>query len=282
VSAQLAKEFTELLPSQVKFKADGSVLAFEFTASIAGLVAKYIIGIAAGLSGDLDYAELIFTELRGYQPAQASPIPTVARIRQRLPTHLSQIAAARAFQIVMQWSKTRDRALIDELGTHVANAKARGFLEHWWVQFECLHVFLATNDPAKARRVLNRIPKPARQAAWYLNEAFLKACQGNLKAASTAYRVVERLGVPYAAVDVIVAQIEDFLIWRTEVFPDSPEPWYCLGVVNWRLKGDLRQALQDFSKFQRVCPDEKYKVERTLISSKWVPEIEAQLSQGAA
>ena len=40
-------------------------LLFQFTTEWAELVAKYVIGIAAALSGEIDYAETLYQDVLG-------------------------------------------------------------------------------------------------------------------------------------------------------------------------------------------------------------------------
>ena len=60
ISEKFSKEFTELFPTEINFPAGNELIAFKFTSDWAAIVAKYIIGIAATLSGDLGYSELSY------------------------------------------------------------------------------------------------------------------------------------------------------------------------------------------------------------------------------
>ena len=48
----LAREFSELFPRKVNISKENDLLSFQFTSEWVGVVSKYIIGIAAAISGD--------------------------------------------------------------------------------------------------------------------------------------------------------------------------------------------------------------------------------------
>lgn len=75
VCKKLSAEFTELLPRRVSFSTENDLLAFTFTSEWTELVAKYIIGIAAEVSGDLSYAETLFLDVAQRLGAEKRDFP---------------------------------------------------------------------------------------------------------------------------------------------------------------------------------------------------------------
>lgn len=92
----LSKEFSELLPRKIAISAENDLFAFEFTSEWAEIVAKYIIGIAAALSGDLEYAQRLYLDVRDRVGSKNRQFPIFEKLRQRLPIRIFEISEARA------------------------------------------------------------------------------------------------------------------------------------------------------------------------------------------
>ena len=64
ISKSFSKEFTELFPRRLIISTEGDLFTFEITANWVDVVSKYIIGIAALLSGDIEYAQELLEDLK--------------------------------------------------------------------------------------------------------------------------------------------------------------------------------------------------------------------------
>jgi hypothetical protein len=62
VNRDLTTEFTELLPRRIHISGENDILAFQFTSEWTEIVARYVLGIAFGLSGELDYSESLLND----------------------------------------------------------------------------------------------------------------------------------------------------------------------------------------------------------------------------
>jgi hypothetical protein len=59
VGDQLARDFGIALPRRVSFPRNNDVFAFELTSALTDIAARYVIGLAALVSGDVAYAETL-------------------------------------------------------------------------------------------------------------------------------------------------------------------------------------------------------------------------------
>jgi hypothetical protein len=268
----LAKEFGELLPNRdILIRSDDIYPAVEFTGEWAGHVAQYITALASALSGELAHAETLLNQARKGLSSKASGFPVFAKIRERVPKHLGAIAGVRAREAVKAWYEDKSPEKVRELGQRLTEAQALDKDSVLVLIVSAIHAFVAHRDVKRAQAFLNKIRGPHRDAIWQFNAALLAAYGGDLKTATRRYRDGIRLGIPVADVDVVVGQVEDFLVWLVEQEPHRIEMHYCLGFVNWQIKADSEQALRDFRAFLDGSVG-RYPAERELVEG-WMDEI---------
>lgn len=269
VSQLIANEFSELLPRKVLVARENDLLAFQFASEWADVVAKYVIGIAAAVSGDLQYAEGLYSDVR--TRIQQIDFPVFVKLRERIPKRLAELSEARAQNAYEMWARTHDDEHIirlgELLGQHGAEDAARK--TPLMLTLSAIYIFLSSRDVAKAIDCLEKIPKRDRDAAWHFNQAFLTAYQGDLKQSTRHYRN----GVNYPINPDLIAKVEEFLCRILEDEPDKVQLHYCLGFFNWKIKGDHLQATNDFKKFLELRPANEFQKELEL-TAQWLKEIE--------
>jgi hypothetical protein len=119
VSENISKEFAELLPRRVRIATENDVFSFAFTSEWINCVAKYVIGIAAACSGDLNYAEELQKDVERLLTVRDQTFPIFAKLKQRVPQRLAEINHARAQITCNRWVRTRDPAEIVEMGRYL-------------------------------------------------------------------------------------------------------------------------------------------------------------------
>lgn len=266
----LSREFTELLPRRVQLTTDNDLLAFQFTSEWADIVAKYIIGIAAALSGDLVYAENLYTDAAGRLNGKDARFPAYAKLAERIPLRLSELYEARARVAYDRWSVDHDVNHITDLGKFLARVEESRKANPAILNLLAIHKLLAENDAGAALEYL-KSSKETQNAVWHYNVAFLLAYSGDLKSAIRYYRK----GTQYELDPNGIAQIEDFICWVIEQQPDRYQLEYCLGFFNWKVKGDVLQAKKDFQSFLDHCDDNSFQKEKEL-AIRWLEELGAQ------
>jgi tetratricopeptide (TPR) repeat protein len=267
-SQLLAKEFLELMPRKITIPTENDLLSFQFTSEWAAIVAKYVIGIAAALSGDLEYAETLYKDTLKQLHGKDPKFPIYQKLTTRIPIRISELDEAKAIATHKAWTINHDPTLIDELGEHLKSVeKSRQETVIAVLHLTAIHEFLKSRDANQAIKTLNKI-KDTNNAQWHYNMAFLEGYIGNLKSATRHYRQATKLDFS----SDVIAQVEDFICWVLQQEPNMYQLNYCLGFFNWKTKGDRIQAKKDFTKFIDEGSADQYKKEREL-TQKWLTEI---------
>jgi hypothetical protein len=266
-SQQLQLEFSELLPRKVIIARENDLLAFQFASEWAEIVAKYIIGIAAALSGDLDYAEQLYRDVQARIGTVPNRFPIFRKLQERLPTRFLEIKDARGRAEYEQWVLNHDPVYIDRLGAvlntiddHQNNASV--------LALHAIVCFLRHRQVGQALRFLYQTPKPLRSASWHLNIAFLYAYQGDLKSAARHYKTAVTLPLE----PDLIRKVEDFLRFIAEQERDKHQLHYCLGYFYWKIKGDQTRAITELSAFLAAGNQAQFQLEREL-AGQWIAEL---------
>jgi hypothetical protein len=131
-------------------------------------------------------------------------------------------------------------------------------------------LFLKNRDVKGALAVLKKCKKIL-DGAWHYSLGFLHAYSGDLKKAIQQYRNAMTLPVELP----VIAEIEEFICWVLDVEPHRYQLHYCLGFLNWKIKGDKLQAIKDLNTFLSLGRKEEFTFEREL-ARKWISEIQAE------
>jgi len=256
-------EIRELLPSRLQFPHESDVLAFEFTSKLVDVVARYIMAFAAGLSGQLDYAECLFKETEA-RIARHMMHPVNAKITKRLPRHFAAIHLTRAAAAYDEWLKTRQDSEIEQYCAHLSQVPASERHSGHYIMKQALCLFQKEHDPQSALKILRDHPY-GENPGWLFSVAFLHAYCGELRRATKHYRALRFTEVSPR----VLMEIEEFFYWLEGEEPDNWVVNYCLGYVNWWVKCDIESAVKEFRRFLAKLPqnerkDERKRVERLL------------------
>lgn len=266
MTANFIAEFSELLPRNLHIPLDGDYLHLEFTSEWAGIVAKYVMGIAAMFSGNLNYAENLFLEIEEELKVRDIKFPIYATLQKRIPIRLSEIAVAKARWFYQRWVEEGDeelrlaseRSIKELLPTHQALYEI--------VNLEAILAFLNHRNCELAISELNKIHKRQRGQVWHLNMAFLFGYKGELANAAKHYdRASREPGDPDS-----LGQIEEFVERILQKEPDRVGLYYCLGLFNQRLKGDSVSAKRDFSTFVLQANNAGLYQSEVALAQKWI------------
>ena len=269
VSQLLANEFTELLPKKVLVPANNDLFSFQITSEWAAIVAKYIIGIAAAFSGDLEYAEKLFTDAQEQLKNKDSEFPIYKKLIERLPIRKSEIKEVKAMIALKAWTKKRDPLNIEELGRFLQKIEqSRKETDPNVLNLRAIYEFLKGRNVDESIKILKTI-NGENDSLWHCNMGFLLAYKGNLKGAIRHYRQA----ATHRVLPGVIEQVEDFICWVLLAEPDMYQFSYCLGFFNWKVKGDKIQAKKDLIDFIETCPEEQFIKEREL-ALKWLEELQ--------
>lgn len=250
--ANLSREFYELLPHRSTIDDPEDIFKFEVTTETIGIVSRYIIGIAAFLSADLEFSDLQYAELQMRVAAPNPDVPEAEKIRSRLPRRRIEVRHARAHLVVGQWEKTKSPELVREMGLILDELDQFGADDYKTHLLRSLYLFLARRDIDGALAALDRC-KASNDATWRYNVAFLHGYMGDLDRMSKEYRESTKLQEEPG----MFARIEDFLCWIVKLEPNRGHLYFGLGYLNKTIKGDYQQAREDFESFLKSpgCKD---------------------------
>ena len=262
ISDRLSAEFNELFPRKVQITTDNDLLSFNFTSDWTECVAKYIIGIAAGCSHDLNYAKLLFLEVQQKLEHLDSDFPIFQKIRERLPIRLAELNLAYARSYFERW---RDKFYAPENYQMFAES-IKSIPDSMPPIYEVfllkgIEAFLTNRDIDKAIEYTKKC-KRFDGPIWQFNIAFLLAYNGRLSEAIKFYRK----GMQYDVEPKTINDVEDFILWILEIEPKKYQLYYCLGFFNRHIKGDKETAINDFEKFTQETSDLQFQKEKRYCS----------------
>ena len=267
VSNKLSREFSELLPRNIKISSENDIFSFKFTSDWTECVAKYIIGIAAGCSHDLKYAMLLLKDVEAKLNTIDQNFPIFKTLKERLPKRFAEIHLAYARGYLEQWRIKQDKELIQEASKSISNIPSD--LEPIY-EVKLILGILAFLDGRNINSAINHTKecKIFNDPVWHFNLAFLLAYKGELSNAIKEYRKAMK----HEMSPEIINQIEDFILWAIDTEPDKTQLYYCLGYFNWHIKGDLQTARNDFNLFLKNTDNNHFKKERD-ITKKWLNRL---------
>ena len=120
ISVQFSQEFSELFPRKLNLARENDYLLFSFTSEWINCVAKYIIGIAAFLSGDFNYADQIQNDVQKLVESGNKGVPIFKKLKDRVPIRLTQINLSRANISYRRWYKHRSPVDMLEVGNYLS------------------------------------------------------------------------------------------------------------------------------------------------------------------
>ena len=268
VSTRLATEFSELFPKRVHIPTENDLLSFQFTSDWIECVAKYVIGIASLCSLDLVYAERLYVDVQKKLESIETDFPIFEKLKQRLPIRFSEIYITRSIAFLSTWRKSQNKEALSQFFLNI-NKVTENFSENYDVLLlRSVEAFLNGRDVNKALDYTKKC-KRFNDPIWHFNLAFLFAYENNLKKAIQEYRI----GAKHEVSPETISEVEDFIVWILEDEPDKYQYHYCLGFFNWKIKGDLQRATDDFKTFLATAKKGEFEKE-TELANKWIAEIE--------
>jgi len=267
ISQELSQEFTELMPRKLHVQKDNDLLAFQFTSEWTDAVARYVIGLASAISGDWDYAETLFLDVKNRLHGKSTKFPVYTKLKERLPLRISELYQARALANYRKWVETKNNDFLlktEENLTHLAPAHQEA---KETLNLNAILAFVLRKNADDAIAIVKKIKAPE-SPLWHLNMAFLLGYQKNLKNAIRHYRMAAGMDID---ADVL-AQVEEFIVWVLQEEPDKHYLYYCLGFFNWKIKGDLVRAVQDFESFLANATTPGMEKEK-MLAAEWIEEI---------
>lgn len=271
ISDQISKEFGELFPRRLHITTENDLLSFNLTSDWTECVAKYIIGIASACSSDINYAEQLYMDVQKKLESINTDFPIFTKLKERLPTRFSEVYISRSKSYLGVWRKTRDKNALSQFALNLNKISVDVGDSYEFLLLRSIEAFLNGRRIKKAVEYTKKC-KSYDDPIWHFNLAFLRAYEGNLIKTIQQYRICAN----YDVSPVTLSEVEDFMVWILEEEPEKYQYHYCLGFFNWKIKGDLHQAINDFGEFLKHIGNGEFVKEKDL-AKKWVSEIKKQI-----
>lgn len=268
--AALGSDFRSVLPPRVFFPVNNDAFAFAATSEWTEVAARYVIALAALVSGDVAYAEKLLLSVESRLRSggkSAAPLQEVAR---KLPRRFIDLYNIWLGTLNEAYFVSRSRSFVED-GDRVASELLLRDPNHYAAQlFKALAHFVLRRDLWAARQAAFSCRR-IKDQTWRYSYAFLLAYEGNTKKAREQYEIAFKGRVENVTVPV---QVEEFMQLVLEEEPQMVQLHFFSGLVNLRAKNDLDGAERDLSQFMRLPDSAKYPDEVAL-AEKYLAEIKA-------
>lgn len=268
VSEALGREMAELLPRRWILPVDNELSSVQLTSELIAAVSRYVIAMAAGVSGEFDAAIHLFADAEGCLPTAATD-PLVGKVRERVPVHLRAMRILRMVRVHKQWLRERQPELL---------AAAEAWADEILMQYpgdynatleKAICVFARKRDVGQAKALLLGC-QHVRDRLWRYGIAFLLAYEGDLDAAWPYYRQAFALEEESDS----PIEVEEFMDWVLQTEPEKIQLYYCLGLINLKVKKDGTRAMEDFTSFLAGCRGGEYP-KQCALAAKYIDDLRA-------
>ncbi len=232
----------QLIPFKNEF------LGFKFTTTLFSVVARYILGIGAYYSNNIEAALIMHKSilLESIQLAKNNnDFPIYRKIRDTT----KDLVVDESGRIAMDsYHKNRD---YKKMGTHIEYLKSIEPNDYRGQLLSAIYLFRTQRKIDCALDEIAAASKNKRDYTWAYSKAFLMAYQGDLQAAYSAYQTAF-----YHPTDPSAhLQSEEFMREILHEEPDKFQLYYCIGLINLKKKEDIGVAVIAFNNFIDFAKD---------------------------
>lgn len=229
-----AREISSVFPNaMLQIPVEEQLPQLKVTAEWVGVSTRYMMSLAAGVSGDLDYAEKMLSDAIALLPRLAADVTKRTKINDRLLNRLLDLHKAQAMRSFFAWRSTRERGHAEQLKERLEKVLQRTPKDSAVKQMLATTNFVLTGDAATAERDLRAAMFD--NPAVYASLAFALAMQGKYAAARKAYRDAWKRKPNPDLID----QVETFCAWFKTEFPQfSDQTTWCEVQVSYMTGSD--------------------------------------------
>jgi hypothetical protein len=275
ISKQIAAEMRDALGKDVIIAQENDLFSFRITAERIDIAARYIVGIAALVSKDLDYSEHLFRDLMvRLSHIKSTDSPEIAKIRNRLPSRLGEVGILKCKAISDQYvfggQKHETMILLDQ-----ELRKFEKFTQGWYSGhlLSSMCSFMLRRDIKMAKLSLGSC-RIVPDSTWRYSLAFLAAYEGDLQKAWKNYQIAFNKPPSDPSVP---NQCEAFINKILAEEPSKTQLWYCLGLINLKGKNDVAGAKRDFTMFLATTLPNEFLPQRKL-AARYINKIHTELN----
>lgn len=271
VSNRFAQEMGEVLPNKIRIEDSKFLESFEITSKLVETSSKYLIGHIKFLAHDFNAALEFYNEVLSKLTVPEKPDVTAKTLRSRCYESITVVYETKIFLANKNWVDTHSDIYLEEVNELIGEYDCYSLTSTNIDRVRAIFLVFEQKDFVAARVILDKTLSSRRDALWFLNSAFLHACDGNLKNAVINYRKAkERPSELFG--NNLLGDVENFIVVFIERHPDFSRLHYCLGFINKELKEDSILARQHFSAFLECTSEAEFTKEREL-ATRWIINI---------
>lgn len=260
VSNYLSQDFTSVFPNNQSFSDENEFLGFEITKDWLWLVTKYVVGFAAYISLDFNLAFRLYTDLQADIQKEKISTSGIAEIKKRLPIRLVELSRSKCAQLYVAFVKTRDIEYIKDAKPFLDLLKKYIPKDYAAALSRAMYIFLIEKNVNAAIKELSQIENPLDEI-WRYSLAFLYAYNGNL---DRSMRIYDKAAKGNLHGKSVLNEINMFISDILEKNPEHYQLYFARGYLDFKARGDMKLAKEDFMLFLEKAPINLYLDEQRL------------------
>lgn len=245
VGSKFATDFRSVIPKKLMFSTENDALVFESASKWFDLSARYIIGVAAYLSGSVEYAENMLLHLESELKNAREIPPFIQTIAKKLPTRFHELYTNWHIAVHQEYFVTGNEEFLKFEDGLIDKLLIRDPNNYSALLGKSVAEFVLRRNTAKAKSLVLKCKK-SQDATWRYNLAFLMCYEGDLRGCHEEYRKAFKSFTGDVTVPI---QCEDFIQKIVAEEPDKGQLHFALGLINYNTKKDYRSAKKDFGLF---------------------------------
>lgn len=256
----LSKEMGEVLPLKINLHLENDLSGFEFTSVWMAESTKYVIATAAMLSGDYDIAIHLLEELDSSKKQlekrlRKAPVDGIKMLLKKLPERLASAYLFSSRAQHLKWRETRNLSDLDAGWDRIK--KYNNLIKNTrdYHLYCAIWLFVSKRDiSGSINSIMSCVAQHISDPTWRYSAAFLEAYRGNEDKALRYYEGAIDFGVDPG----LFFEVEEFISWVLSIEPERYQLYFCLGLINYKAKGDSARAKQDLEKFLQLRVDNNF------------------------
>lgn len=265
ISQNLALDFVNVLPKEIKLNADAEFHGFRLTADVCSYAAMFIIGIASLISGDAELALDLHTKcLNAIQPHKDWPMVKY------MNSKLGPLMTVSRFLLAKKYYVADNIALANQYCTSALAINA-AYYPALMLQGS---IDLKLGDVTAALVKIKRAKKHATDDTWLFSLAFLYFWTENYVEALKLCNKIQKLdGIKMKSV------VDECLKFNEPLKagnPDKKQLYFWTGFLQYFLAKNLPESLSDLETFKNASQTNADELDK--LAARYIKEIQKTMS----
>jgi hypothetical protein len=240
---ELENELYHFAPNTLIDK-DNSLTEFKIHSRWLTIYARYFVGQAALITGDLETSLHIFEQLKNDLKGERNSIKSVSVMNKKIKMNLSNLYFYKmSVEYELFW-KTKDEKFLESCHYYATLCESIGEDKYSAALMKAIYQFLRYRSVDGAKEILRKY-SDVQEASHHYSMAFLLAYEGKMTSAFQQYKKAERQ--PHTN-ELVLFDIEKFIKYILELEPHRKQLYLCLSWINIS-KGDNILAKADLQSF---------------------------------